>query len=114
MITTERAVADAARRIELGLKQPAMLSVLDRIAEAMFVVPLAGLAPQLPHCEAALRDAVPSRNGSTSDAHLLALAWSTGDDIWTHDRDFAGTGVATWSTANLTVGREMMARQAQT
>jgi len=114
MITTERAVAEAARRIELGLKQPAMLSVLDRIAEAMIVVPLADLAPRLPHCEAALRDSVPSRNGSTSDAHLLALSWATGADIWTHDRDFAGTGVATWSTANLIVGLEVMAGPEQT
>jgi hypothetical protein len=29
------------------------------------------------------------------------LAWSTDADIWTTDRDFAGTGVATWSTPNL-------------
>jgi hypothetical protein len=67
------------------------------------VVPLAGLASQIPYCEAALRDAVPRRNGSTSDAHRLALAWNTGGDIWTHDRDFAETGVASWSTANLIV-----------
>jgi hypothetical protein len=25
-------------------------------------------------------------------------------DIWTTDRDFAGTGVATWSTSNLMRG----------
>ena len=49
----------------------------------------------------ALRDAVASRNGSTRDAHVLALAWSADADIWTTDRDFAGTGVATWSTPNL-------------
>ena len=47
------------------------------------------------------RDGTPSRNGSVRDAHLLALAWDANADIWSHDRDFAGTGVATWSTLNL-------------
>ena len=50
----------------------------------------------------ALRDASASRNGSTADAHVLALAWSYGADIWSHDRDFAGTGWPSWSSANLT------------
>jgi predicted nucleic acid-binding protein len=62
---------------------------------------VAALAPLLPQAEAALRDAVPSRNGSIRDAHVLALAWSVDGDVWTTDRDFAGTGVATWSTRNL-------------
>jgi predicted nucleic acid-binding protein len=48
-----------------------------------------------------LRNAVASRNGSTSDAHLLALAWVLDADIWSHDRDFAGTGWTSWSSANL-------------
>lgn len=48
-----------------------------------------------------LRLAVPSRNGSTSDAHVLALAWATDSDIWSGDRDFAGTGWPSWSNANL-------------
>jgi predicted nucleic acid-binding protein len=52
----------------------------------------------LERCETVLRDAVASRNGSTGDAHVLALAWSVDADIWTTDRDFAGTGTATWST----------------
>jgi len=43
----------------------------------------------------------PQRNGSTRDAHVLALAWSVEADVWTTDRDFAGTGTATWSTPNL-------------
>jgi len=51
-----------------------------------------------------LRDAVASRNGSVRDAHVLALAWSVDGDIWTTDRDFAGTGVASWSTPNLMRG----------
>lgn len=48
-----------------------------------------------------LRNAVASRNGSMSDAHILALAWTYEADIWSHDRDFAGTGWPSWSNANL-------------
>jgi predicted nucleic acid-binding protein len=50
------------------------------------------------------RKDVASRNGSVKDAHVLALAWSVEADIWTTDRDFAGTGIATWSTPNLVRG----------
>ena len=39
---------------------------------------------------AVLRDAPQAGNGSTADAHVLALAWRLSADIWTHDRDFAG------------------------
>jgi hypothetical protein len=67
-------------------------------------VPVAALAPLLTRCEIALRDAVASRNGSIKDAHVLALAWSVEADIWTTDRDFAGTGVGSWSTPNLMWG----------
>jgi predicted nucleic acid-binding protein len=35
------------------------------------------------------------------DAHLLALAWIMDADLWTHDRDFAGTGWPAWSSHNL-------------
>jgi hypothetical protein len=42
-----------------------------------------------------------SGNGSTADAPILALAWATQADLWSHDRDFFGVGVACWSTANL-------------
>ena len=67
-------------------------------------LPVAALAAHLAHSEVALRDAVASRNGLIRDAHVLALAWSVDADIWTTDRDFAGTGVATWSTPNLMRG----------
>ena len=49
----------------------------------------------------ALRNAPASRNGSVTDAHILALAWAYEADIWSHDRDFAGTGWPSWSSANL-------------
>ncbi len=65
------------------------------------IVPVTTHEPLLARSEVSLRDAVASRNGSTKDAHVLALAWDADADIWTTDRDFAGTGVATWSTPNL-------------
>jgi hypothetical protein len=49
----------------------------------------------------ALRNAPASRNGSDRDAHILALAWLCDADIWSHDRDYAGTGWPSWSSANL-------------
>lgn len=104
LVTTDRAVHEARRRIELGMKRPEFLEVLDALVAEMNVVPVAALAPLLEASEAYLRDAVPSRNGSTKDAHVLALARSVEGDIWTTDRDFAGTGVATWSTPNLMRG----------
>ena len=39
--------------------------------------------------------------GSTADAHVPSLAWTLDADIWSHDRDFAGTGWPSWSSANL-------------
>ena len=104
LVTTDRVVQEARRRIELGLKRPELLGVLGELAELLTVVPVAALEPVLARCEEALRDAVPSRNGSVRDAHVLALAWSVEADVWTTDRDFAGTGVATWSTPNLMRG----------
>jgi len=71
------------------------------LADELTIVPVAALAPILASSEAALRDAVPSRNGSTRDADVLALAGSVEADVWTTDRDFAGAGIASWSTPNL-------------
>jgi predicted nucleic acid-binding protein len=101
LTTTERAVEEVRRRIELGLKQPELLRAADTLVAAMIVVPMSGLILIVPRARLCLRDAVQSQNGSTADAHILALAWTTGGDIWSADRDFAGTGVASWSTANL-------------
>lgn len=104
LVTTDRVVHEARRRIELGLRRPELLEILDDLASVITIVPIAALEPLQARCEAALRDAVASRNGSTRDAHVLALAWSVDADVWTTDRDFAGTGVATWSTPNLMRG----------
>jgi predicted nucleic acid-binding protein len=104
LITTDRVVHEARRRVALGLKRPELSDILDALIAEMTVVPVAALAVHLGRSEVALRDAVASRNGSIRDAHVLALAWSVDADIWTTDRDFGGTGIATWSTPNLMRG----------
>lgn len=104
LVTTDRALTEARRRIELGMKRPELLPLLDELASAITVVPLDDLVDHLPASERALREASASRNGSTRDAHILALARNVDADIWTTDRDFAGAGVATWSTPNLLRG----------
>jgi hypothetical protein len=78
--------------------------ILDALVAEMTVVPVAVLVALLPPAEIALRDAVASRLGSIADAHVLAVTWSIDADVWTTDRDFAGTGVASWSTPNLIRG----------
>ena len=110
LVTTDRVVHEARRRIELSLKRPELLAIVDALVAEMTIVPVAALASLLAPSEIALRDAVSSRNGSITDAHVLALAWSVDADIWTSDRDFAGTGIATWSTPNLMRGLADAAR----
>jgi predicted nucleic acid-binding protein len=101
LVTTDRAVLEVSRRVELGLKRPELLSLLEAMLDEMAVVPVATLGDDVQRAELVLRDAVPSRTGSIADAHILALSWAVDGDIWTHDRDFAGTGAASWSTPNL-------------
>jgi predicted nucleic acid-binding protein len=101
LVTTDRAIQEARRRIELGLKRPELLEIVDGLVAEMTIIPVAALEAMLATAERALQDAVASRNGSTKDAHVLSLAWSVEGDVWTADRDFAGTGVASWSTPNL-------------
>src|ERR1700722_3354010 len=104
LVTTDRVVYEARRRIELGLKRPELLPIVDALVAEITVVPVAALAPFLAMSELVLRDAVASRNGSERDAHVLALAWSGAADVGTTDRDFAGPGVATGSTPSLMRG----------
>lgn len=101
LATTSRVVEEARRRIELGLKRPELLEPLEALLETVTVAPLEAIAHRFATAETVLRNAVASRNGSTADAHVLALAWLADADIWSPDRDFAGTGVASWSTPNL-------------
>lgn len=62
------------------MKRPELLEVLDDLATALTIVPVAALEPVIASCEIALRDAVASRNGSTRDARVLALAYSAEAD----------------------------------
>jgi predicted nucleic acid-binding protein len=99
LITSDRALEEAARRVALGMRRPELLPALAALAAQIEVVPVA--RPTTALASHFLRDANQSRNGSTTDAHLLALAWEANADVWSHDRDFAGTGVASWSSINL-------------
>ena len=110
LVTTDRAIAETRRRIDLGLKRPELQPIVDALVAEMTVVPVAALTAFLSEAAVALTDAVASRNGSSDDAHLLALAWSVDADIWTTDRDFAGAGVASWSTPNLIRGLALLPR----
>lgn len=85
----------------LAPDEPALMEIADEILGSIDVVAQERYGNGLSTAEHWLRNAVASRNGSTSDAHILALAWTYDADIWSHDRDFAGTGWPSWSTANL-------------
>lgn len=80
---------------------PMLIEIADEVLQAIEVVESVRYDASLASAEDALHQAVASRNGSVSDAHLLALAWTYDADIWSHDRDFAGTGWPSWSNANL-------------
>ncbi len=101
LATTDHALAEATRRVGLGMRRPDLLVALNSLLAGVDVISVEALSSLIPNAEVALRDSTPSRNGSTSDAHILALAWEFDADVWSHDRDFAGTGIATWSTINL-------------
>ncbi len=101
LVVTDRAIQESLRRIELGLKVPALIPVLNEVVTSMNVMPSSEFEGQIALARITLANAVASRNGLTSDAHILACAWVTNADIWSYDRDFAGTGVASWSTVNL-------------
>ena len=101
LLTTDRAVEETRRRLELGLKRPDLVESLGRLTTQVEIVSGDTLTSVLAKAQACLRDAVPSRNGAVTDAHVVALAWEADAEIWSHDRDFAGVGIASWSTVNL-------------
>jgi predicted nucleic acid-binding protein len=98
---SDRAIEETKRRVVLGLKLPSLLQRLDDLSPILNIEFADSYGRLLAAAERTLRDSVGSRNGSTRDAHVLALAWFLDADIWSPDRDFAGTGVASWSTPNL-------------
>ena len=100
LITSEEAFDEAYRVI--GHIRPADLAVLESLLDLLTIIARDDVADEdMAMAETALRNAPASRNGSITDAHLLALAWTLDADLWSHDRDFAGTGWPSWSTSNL-------------
>lgn len=101
LVISERGVSEVrsiVQRVAAGKRGAGDLAELYL---GLMACPVTGSEPDLREAERALRFAVASRNGSTADAHVLALAWALDADIWSHDRDFAGTGWPSWSSANL-------------
>ena len=100
LITSEAAFEEASRVV--GHIRPQDLPVLAALLDLVAIVATEDVVTtDLEDAQTTLRNAVASKNGSTNDAHLLALAWTVDADLWSHDRDFAGTGWPSWSTANL-------------
>jgi predicted nucleic acid-binding protein len=81
--------------------QPAAVRRAEELIELLIVPSTERYETLLGSARQMLRNAPASRNGSDKDAHVLALAWIYDADIWSHDRDFAGTGWPSWSSANL-------------
>ena len=57
LITSERAVEEARRRIELGMRRPDLLPILDAICAQIETVPAVDIVHLLPAAELGLRDA---------------------------------------------------------
>jgi predicted nucleic acid-binding protein len=105
-VSRHRAVvasAGTARELRLVIARisPRKARQAEILLGAIEVIDTASYAANLDAARMVLRNAPASRNGSEKDAHILALAWTCDADIWSHDRDFAGTGWPSWSSANL-------------
>lgn len=90
-------------RLVLSRMMVARQPILEGVLDAIEIVDTGRYIANLDMAGRTLREAPASRNGSMRDAHILALAWTYDADIWSHDRDFAGTGWPSWSSANLAV-----------
>lgn len=105
LLTSERAAEEVMHTVaDPRVGSAAAIGVAADLLHIVTVVDAGLYAEHLPAAEETLRHAVASRNGSTRDAHVLALAWLLAADIWSHDRDFAGTGWPSWSNGNLLAG----------
>jgi predicted nucleic acid-binding protein len=72
-----------------------VMAALDAVQESLQVVDAALYADAMDEALHRLR----SRDAD--DAHVLALALTLDCPIWTEGRDFFGTGVATWTSAQV-------------
>ena len=111
VLTSSRA-ADEIGGVLLSrsLRSGPAAELTEQLLATLLVVDPSLYEDRITQAEAALRHAVPSRDGTVRDAHLLACAWQFDADLWTHDRDFAGTGWPSWSSANLLHALEAEAR----
>lgn len=102
LLTSARAEREVVGRAsDLSNGSAEAVAIASDLLGIVTVVDESLYAAHLPAAAEALRLGVASRNGSVRDAHILALAWTLDADIWSHDRDFAGTGWPSWSNANL-------------
>jgi predicted nucleic acid-binding protein len=102
-LTTSETTVDEIQAVirRLLSQRPEAVELAKAYLAQIAIRPIEGAETLIKEAALVLRDAVASRSGSTSDAHLLALAWALDADLWSHDRDFAGTGWPSWSSANL-------------
>jgi predicted nucleic acid-binding protein len=94
---TEPQLLEAARVLtqELGLTREDTEIALEAIST--IVVPLG--TESYAAAEPAARERLHRR--AQADWPVLAAALSVEGGIWSHDRDFFGTGVAVWSSRNM-------------
>ncbi len=102
LVTSAEVEREARRRVsDPRFRHPRNDVVLAVLFQRVRALPASDDLALLPEAARALSRAPASANGGGADAHLLAAAWATHADIWTHGRDFAGRGWPTWSTRNL-------------
>ena len=99
---TERGVAEVYGVLKrLGSTRDVDLELASEIIHGLNVAMEDVYRDVLSLAATTLRLASHDGKARTSDDHILALAWTLDADIWSHDRDFAGTGWPSWSGANL-------------
>lgn len=73
LVTTDRVVQEARRRIALGLQRPELLDVLDDLSELLTIVPVASLEPVIARCEGLF--AMPCRAAMDRCAMPMCSRW---------------------------------------
>lgn len=102
LITSERAVHEMRSRVRHV--RAASLPLLEGALAGVLVVPSSQVPPALLRRAASfLKWGSGDGNCQTTDDHVLAVASLNGADVWSQDKDFRGTGFASWSIPNLMV-----------
>ena len=66
LVTTDRAIAETRRRIDLGLKRPELQPIVDALVAEMTVVPVAALTAFLSEAAVALTTPSPAETAQTT------------------------------------------------